>query len=539
MTDLRAEQLPPDVLARLTSPANSNRAFGERMQYRLQRMLRYPDSFTPSYKRRYQTLLRHADSLSPHQAYAMTATLLGPDSSKGYEPLPQQANLRFPEAHAEELRKQVGWYFVVGSCTGRNGKEYGVELMFFRYALLPRPAARRFGLSDIDNQVVELHFAISEAGERHYRMKPIVVAGTTGLVEYRNQPFYARMGRNVMESLRPDNLFPLRLQAQGTARGAAGAVDLGIDLTFASSKGILLQGAEGCSPCCGGVGTLYYSIPNLKLDAQASRLRLKGEEVALDSGKFWFDHQWATGMIPGGSPRSAVLRAAGSMAPAGAGGWDWFMAQFDGDHEMTFSSLHSNEYKQFYAQTGPNPPGTMRVNVNGKYMDPQSKVSDVTGTMAVTDWIKIEDTPDPDQYWPTHTWHPHRWEFQLGPEVPEHIRRFTMVPIVDTGQAGFFAFGGQYQEGAVYLEDGGGKRLGRGFAESVLYAENRRNMLQLAGLPATDGMLKATEGERPSLLQKLATLLYLVLPANKAELKRQITLCYEHGLLPPSSGKAQ
>lgn len=213
-----ADALPEEVRERVAGEKNSNAAFGERMRYRLRHLLDHPYSFNPKQRRRYELLSEHAASLSPHQAYAMSA-LLGGDSSKGYKRIPAKAGLTFPRDNGEDLQTQVGWYFFVGSCTGSNGKEYGVELMIWRYALLPVPAACHFGLSDIENQVVELQFAISEAGDRHYPAVPYVVAGTTALLEYRPGAIHARVGRNLVEQLQPERPFPLRVQARGVYRG--------------------------------------------------------------------------------------------------------------------------------------------------------------------------------------------------------------------------------------------------------------------------------------------------------------------------------
>src|SRR5262245_10646145 len=146
MRELCADALPEDVLERVLSYKNSSHAFGERMAYRLEAMLERPDSFTPSYEKRYNMLLQHCDALSVHQAYAMTG-LLGLDSSKGFQQIPATPDFQFPRDNAEQLGTQMGWYFFVGSATGANGKEYGVELMFWRVALLPVPVANHFGLS--------------------------------------------------------------------------------------------------------------------------------------------------------------------------------------------------------------------------------------------------------------------------------------------------------------------------------------------------------------------------------------------------------
>lgn len=240
------------------------------------------------------------------------------------------------------------------------------------------------------------------------------------------------------------------------------------------------------------------------LDGAVSRLSLKGEDVTLTDGRFWFDHQWGTGMAPPGSPRSAVLRAAATMQQPGPGGWDWFMAQFEGDHQITCSALHSNEFRAFYQQTGPEPPGTMSVPVKGKHMDPAGTQQEISGTLDVTRWVKVDDTPDPAEYTPPATWYPDRWEFRFDAPLPEHLRRFSMTPIVPRGQSGFFAFGGHYAEGAVYLRDEDGRDIGRGFAESVAYADMLPTVLSLAGLPTDAETLAFFTARRPSLLRRWA-----------------------------------
>lgn len=511
--ELRAKDLSAETLAGILDAKNGNQAFGQRMQVRLLELMATPVSFLPGDEECYAALLPYCTSLSPHQAYVMT-NLLGPETSQGYAPIPAQADLQFPRTNAMQLDSQTGWYFFVGSCTARDGSEYGIELMFFRYALLPPALADQFGLSDAENQVVEMHCAVSKAGERHYQAKPILVAGTTGLLTFSPDGLGASVGRNSIRSLQPDRVFPVQIRAWGQDDGADELVELAIDLTIASGRGYLLQGVDGCTPCCDGVGTLYYSIPNLQLDPAASTLTLRGEQVALTSGTFWFDHQW--GMLSA-IPRSAVLRAANNLQPPSPGGWDWFEAQFIGNRQITCYSGHSDALRDYYFQTGLHPPGVMHVPVSGKYMDAAGTTHSITGTLDVTGWIRSEKSPAPADYPSTLTWYPNRWEFQFGPEVPEDIRSFIMEPIVSGGQSGFFANGEQYSEGAVYLRDAAGNDIGRGFAESVSYADTLPNRLKLAGLPVSEEMETLFRDYAPSEALKVASQAYLVLHAQELQ----------------------
>ena len=126
-------------------------------------------------------------------------------------------------------------------------------------------------------------------------------------------------------------------------------------------------------------------------------------------------------------------------------------------------------------------------------------------------------------YPPTYTWYPDKWEFTFGEDVPEDIRTFIMEPIVTTGQSGFFAGGAQYSEGAVYLLDPNGKDLGRGFAESVGYANTLPNVLRLVGLDAHAENMELFGGNPPQPALVLASQAFVYL--NQAELKTVTDMC--------------
>ncbi|MBM4241312.1 MAG: ATP-binding protein [Euryarchaeota archaeon] len=528
MREFDAEKIPEDVIDYIKSDKNSAKSFGERMQYRLQDMINYPDSFTPSYKKRYKTFIKHSEFLTPLQAYVMTH-LLGLDSSRGYEKIPDEADLTFPQHHVPQLGYQVGWHFFVGNCVGENNKEYGILFLLYRYSLLPPPIARHFGLSDLENQIFEFQLAVAEAGNRHYQAKPLAVAGTTGLVKFSNEPFSYYLGKNTARSLQNDSLFPIRLQGWGINLEEESTVEIQVDLTLSSTKDFLLQGNKGCLPCCCGIGTLYYSATNLKLKPN-SILKLKGEEIKLKEGKFWFDHQWGNSLEPLGNSRCELVRAASNMVESHSRGWDWFMGQFDGEREITMAAPHRDENCEFYEQTGPNPPGVMTVNVTGHYIDEKSKATKISGHLEVSEWVKSEKSSDPNQYQITHTWYPNKWNFSFGEDVPEDIRSFTMVPIVKTGQSGFNASGAQYSEGGVYIKDKKGNLIGRGFAESVYYANGVKNMLSLSGLPVTPKMLDLVRKPSPLSFLKIRSFLTLAWPANRAKIKKILLKCVEQGL---------
>ena len=94
-----------------------------------------------------------------------------------------------------------------------------------------------------------------------------------------------------------------------------------------------------------------------------------------------------------------------------------------------------------------------------------------------------------------------------------------MDPIVAGGQAGYFAPGMQYSEGAVTLTSGG-RFVGRGFAESVAYVTDPRPIMALAGIPATEENLAILEDAHVGIGGKAHALIRLLGRQGRADLKK-------------------
>lgn len=506
-------ELEPAVVAALTSDAHSPEAFGSRMKTFLRYLLENPVDHTPSYESNYEHLLAFCDRLSPQAAYAIGLNLLGPPASIGYDQIPNKANFVFPRDFDTKPRSQVGWHFFVGSAWDADGGEYGVELMFFQSGLLPPALAMGLGLTPDENQVVEQQFAISERGKKHYQAEPVALSGLSGLVSHTESPFTYHLGRNSIVCHEPGEFFPVTIKAWGVDRGEETERELAVDITFTSGKQYLFQGADGCMPAVDGIGSLYYSIPNLQLDPTRSTLTIDGRTVELVRGVFWFDRQWG---YTGGTARSNVMRAATYSSDPQPIGWDWFMAQLDGDRQVTVFATHSSAMSEFYEQTGPTPPGPMTVRVGGTYMDPDRVTAMTWGTLTVSDWVRAASSPNPDRYLVTNAWYPNRWEFTFDDVVPEDIRAFTMTPIVDMAQVGFFANGQQYAEGAVVVTDPSGMDIGRGFAESVAFGDARPTIHRLAGLPESQAHIDSLSRRTTPTALKLLNVAYVA--THQAEL---------------------
>lgn len=516
------------TLSTSTADKNSPQAFGTRMRYRLQDLIANPYSFVPSYAARYKLFQQYCDTLTPHQAYAMSM-LLGPDNVRGYDLIPNTFGATFPDVHRVDLTGQVGWYYFAGNVKGTNGVEYGVLLMMFQYTLLPTTIAGELGLTPLENQVIDVQLAITPAGRRMRQATPPFFAGTSGDIEVADRLF-VRAGGNIVDTPSRDTLYPMILHASGYDNGDSTPIRLAIDITLTSGNGYLLQGMDGCEPCIGGVGTRYYSIPNLAVDAARSTITVGDDVVQLESGTFWFDHQWGTGMVPAGAPTSEVMRAAANLNTAArAPGWEFIVMNFPDGSALTLNHLHTPADLPWLNQSGPTPPPVRpAVSIVGKYMDAYGTCFNVSGMLTIDAWARGATSPDAGTYPISNVWFPFGWTLEMCDTLlPERLRSLRLNPIGSDPSAMFFANTSQYCETPVTIVDANGEVYGRGFCESVGYASSTASAVALAGLPAD--VAQQINPVPPSPLLKLLSLVNVTL--NKKELDAVIAC----GSLPPAA----
>lgn len=513
LEDFDINKIPKDIQEKIQSGKHSPEAYGERMRAYLKLLLDKQQSHNPNYQKRYTELAKAIGGLTPHQAYIISTRFLGNNTTQFFDQIPESANLQFPRDHQPKFTSQVGWHFFVGSVWAEDGQEYGVELMFFRQSILAPELAKQFGLTDIENQVVEIQLGISKAGDMHHQADPTVIAGTSGLIEFQAKPFKYVLGKNSIVGTGGKELTPLTIQVRGVDRSTDKPFVLALNLKLTGGKDYLLQGDDGAMPSVAGTGSLYYSIPNIQVSA-GSTLQYGDETIKLKKGLMWFDHQWG---FLSGNPQSEVLRVANNISAPGPAGWDWYMAQFDGDRQITMFAAHSKKYMSYYFQTGPDSPPTMTVPVAGKYMDENGEMHNTWGNLKITKWIQAKLSSNPELYPVTNVWHPNEWHFSFDHTMPADIRHFSMQQIVPGGQTNFFANGAQYNEGAVILKNREGKDIGRGFAEAVQYADTTDNAIKMSGLNGNDRLKKVITNNTASLPRRISSLIYIL--THQKELK--------------------
>lgn len=447
--------LPKNVQERLKEDKNSTSSLGKEVSRLLDTLESAPLPLVQRYPERYRWFKDLSSrGLDIRQAYNL-ADFLGEDYFYGYGSVAGNATLTFPEDNQPHLDYQTGWYFFAGNFKDKKGVPYGILCMFFRRALFPPFLAKQLGLNDIDNQAVEVQFAVT-LGDKKINLQghTAVIAGSSGLIAFNTDPFLARVGSNTFRSLQKGKLFPMKIHVKDPD------IPLAVDLVLDESRPVLLQGDQGRAPAIYGLGSLYYSFPGIRTKGTITYKKEK-KEVA---GVMWMDNQWMAGIMPPGYARNIFIQALANVINGTTGraregwGWDWTEVQFNDGTAVTFSSIHSTSSKVL-KNTGAVPPGrTTRQIAGGKYILPDGTASNVTGEVTLTHW-----TLSPY----SKTWYPCGWEVS----IPAVNLKYTMTPVVDN-QLLRFANSSEYKEGAVIVKGmkDGRPVTGVGFGESVAYA---------------------------------------------------------------------
>lgn len=185
--------------------------------------------------------------------------------------------LVFPRDHGAHPDLRTEWWYVTGHAADAGGRAFGFQLTFFRSRIdEARPLASRFAAK----QLLFAHAAITDlAGRKLWHDQRI-----------------ARAGFGVAQAAEDDTRVHLRdwdlaRQADGRYLARLPGAEFGLDLRFAPTQPLLLQGRQGLSRKGPqeAQASYYYSIPQLAAEGQ---LALQGRRYGV-RGTAWLDHEWS------------------------------------------------------------------------------------------------------------------------------------------------------------------------------------------------------------------------------------------------------
>jgi predicted secreted hydrolase len=235
------------------------------------------------------------------EVLAITALAVSPvrAADAGWEVARPGWQYVFPRDHGSHPAFKTEWWYFTGNLRGDDGREFGYQLTFFRFGVIP-PAGKLEATSRfVVRNIAMVHFAVSDLEERKFHFEQLLSRGAYGEAGFGNGARLAWLDQCSLD-LKNDGTFHLIGRAGGQS----------LDLTLSSAKPPVIHGIDGLSRKADGPGraSQYYSFTRL---ATMGTLGVAGRSHAV-RGESWFDHEWATNQL---GPDQV--------------GWDWLSLQLD------------------------------------------------------------------------------------------------------------------------------------------------------------------------------------------------------------------
>lgn len=341
-------------------------------------------------------------------------TLLSDVSEEAYERAMTPRPFVFPTDHGPHPGFRQEWWYYTGNLQTSDGRHFGYQLTFFRFALAPHAPARKSNWTA--DQVYLAHFALSDvSGKRFYQWERSSRAAL-GLAGAEAQPFRVWL-EDWSVTGEPGLSMTLRAQTP----------EVGIELHLSNAKPIVLQGEKGLSQkgAAPGNASYYYSYTRMP---STGTVRV-GEERHEVTGTSWMDREWSS---------SALEKE--------QAGWDWFALQLDSGEELMFYKLRRRD-------------GTIDVHSRGVWVDAAGAARplrrDELWLEVGTEWL----SPNSGARYPA------AWRLQV-PVLQLDLRVQPYLPDQEIQQRF------RYWEGAVAVEGRRGAEpvAGSGYVELVGYS---------------------------------------------------------------------
>jgi predicted secreted hydrolase len=235
------------------------------------------------------------------------------NKEEGFARALQPITFFFPKNHGAHPQYRTEWWYFTGNLNSSDGRQFGYQLTFFRFALSPEHHASKSCWRN--NQLYMAHLTLTDVMNKQF---------------YTDERF-SRAGNELAGAASTDYhvwLYDWSAQAEKTTdfplHVLAKNDQFAIDLELTPVKNLILQGDQGLSQKSAepGNASYYYSYPRL---ATQGMLKLAGQNIAI-SGYSWMDREWST---------SALSRE--------QSGWDWFALQLSDNTELMYYQLRRKD----------------------------------------------------------------------------------------------------------------------------------------------------------------------------------------------------
>lgn len=238
------------------------------------------------------------------------------DDMAGYAKVSGPRPMQFPQDHGAHPDYRIEWWYFTGNLATPQGRPFGFELTFFRFAMAPSTSTTPRASHWATRQMWVANFAISDIEPERFHFFKRSQRGAVGLADAEIHPVRIWLDDWEVRALSSDSLFPARLQAE--QEGAR------IDLRLTSEKPLVLQGDAGYSRKSADPENASYYYSYTRLRAQGA-LTVGGESYPV-SGTAWMDREWST-----------------SSLAANQAGWDWVSLQLDDGRDLMLYRLRQQD----------------------------------------------------------------------------------------------------------------------------------------------------------------------------------------------------
>jgi len=288
---------------------------------------------------------------------SLISDTLAPDNYKGFKRVTGARVFKFPDDHGSHDQYQTEWWYFTGNVKTLEGRKFGYELTFFRFALAPGDDAVEKLSAWHSRQLYMAHFALTDvmaakfyADERFSRAALGLAGAQQDHLEVWLYDWFAKS--------KSEAGFPMHLHAVNDL--------MSIDLTLDEIKPFVLQGKKGLSQKSSAVGNASYYYSNTRM-ATRGTLSIAQQPFPV-AGESWMDHEWSTSSLS-----KAQL------------GWDWFALQLSDHSELMFYQFRRKDGKPDSNSSGalftaggrkiPLPFNAVQIRVDKHWKSPHSAVN--------------------------------------------------------------------------------------------------------------------------------------------------------------------
>ena len=252
---------------------------------------------------------------------ASVSDTLSSKADEGFARALEPMTFQFPRDHGAHPEYQIEWWYYTGNLRTDDGRAFGYQLTFFRFALTPQMPERISHFAT--NQVYMGHFAVTDAANDEYFCFERRSRGAGGLAGAMGDPTY----KVWLENWSATEVEPgvMRLHVASTSDLIEAEPQIGLSLDLRQTLSPILHGDRGLSQKGpeSGNATYYYSLVGLETTGEVT---INGKTITV-TGISWMDHEFGT-----------------SFLGEGFVGWDWFSLQLeDGTTLMLYCLRRSDQ----------------------------------------------------------------------------------------------------------------------------------------------------------------------------------------------------